>query len=196
MHDLLVRQKESIASMNWKKPPPGENNTLLTIRLEQAKDVSDIRALNMLAFEGDEEANIIDRLRENCDSLLSLVAVESGRIIGHILFSPATIENENGTIRGMGLAPMAVLPAYQRRGVGSQLVERGIEILQQQSVPFVIVLGHPDYYPRFGFRPASRYGIRCQWEGVPDDAFMLLLLDGRYRKQIGGIAKYREEFSL
>jgi putative acetyltransferase len=169
---------------------------MLIIRHEQAADTAEIRALNKLAFESDEEAGIIDRLRENCEQLLSLVAVEDKRIVGHILFSPATITGDNGVTNGMGLAPMAVHPEFQRRGIGSQLVERGLAMLREQALPYVIVLGHPDYYPRFGFVPASRYGIRCQWEGVPDEAFMVLILNEKYHGRLAGIARYREEFSL
>ena len=73
----------------------------------------------------------------------------------------------------MGLAPMAVLPGRQRQGIGSRLVEAGLRILRKQGCPFVIVLGHPGFYPRFGFLPACRYGLTCQWEGVPDEAFIL-----------------------
>jgi putative acetyltransferase len=85
--------------------------------------------------------------------LLSLVAVEKEKIVGHILFSSAIIEGEHGVVKGMGLAPMAVLPEFQRQGIGSQLVKAGIEKLRKTKCPFIIVLGHPEYYPRFGFEP-------------------------------------------
>jgi putative acetyltransferase len=94
----------------------------------------------------------------------------------------------------MGLAPMAVLPEFQRQGVGSGLVQAGIEILRESKCPFIIVLGHPEYYPRFGFEPASRYRIRSQWEGVPDPAFMILWLDKTMTNHVSGVAKYRDEF--
>jgi putative acetyltransferase len=89
---------------------------------------------------------------------------------------------------------MAVLPQYQNRGIGSRLVRVGNERLEQAGVPYIIVLGHAEYYPRFGFRPASRYGVSCQWE-VPDSVFMLLVLDERRMQDVSGEAQYRSEFS-
>ncbi len=169
---------------------------MITIRPEQPTDRAAIRQLNLLAFEGDTEANIVEALRQNCSDLLSLVAEENGEVVGHILFSPLRIETDTGTQHGMALAPMAVKPERQNRGIGTQLVRRGLEALRRNGVPFVIVLGHPGYYPRFGFVPASRQGIRCQWEGVPGEAFMVLLLDESFDGRLAGTACYREEFSL
>lgn len=94
----------------------------------------------------------------------------------------------------MGLAPMAVKPDRQKQGIGSSLVERGLEILREQGCPFVIVLGHPEYYPRFGFERASKYGLLSQWEGVPDEAFMVIVLDQTALESVSGVAKYRAEF--
>jgi putative acetyltransferase len=94
----------------------------------------------------------------------------------------------------MALAPMAVLPEYQRQGIGSALLRTGIEKLKKRQCPFIIVLGHAEYYPRFGFEPASRYGIRSEWE-VPDDAFMILVI-GEFEMRDGvALAKYRPEFA-
>jgi putative acetyltransferase len=169
---------------------------MLQIRHEDVGDIDSIRELNQLAFEGDAEAAIVDGLRDHCNDLLSLVAVIDKRVVGHILFSPATIDTRQGQLHGMGLAPMAVHPEFQHQGVGSQLVEQGMAELRDRGVPFVIVLGHPDYYPRFGFEPASTYGIHCQWEGVPDEAFMVLLLDREIGDKLAGTAYYREEFTL
>jgi putative acetyltransferase len=166
------------------------------IRHEQPQDIEAIHTLNQLAFGGDAEANIVDALRTNCDQLLSLVAVEDEQIIGHILFSPATVETEEGTVTGVGLAPMAVAPEFQRQGFGTKLVEQGLAELCRQGLPFVIVLGHPDYYPRFGFEPAAHFGMRCQWKGVPDEAFMAQILDDKFSGKLSGTAYYREEFSI
>jgi putative acetyltransferase len=169
---------------------------MTVIRAEQSGDIAAIRQLNLLTFDGNTEANIVDALRDNCDELLSLVADQDGEVVGHILFSPLRIETKHGTVHGMGLAPMAVLPEFLNRGIGSQLVERGLDELRQRGVSFVIVLGHPDYYPRFGFVHASQQGIKCQWEGVTDEAFMVLLLDELLDGQLAGSAYYREEFDL
>jgi putative acetyltransferase len=94
----------------------------------------------------------------------------------------------------MGLAPMAVLPSHQRKGIGSRLVRHGLDHLRQSGCPFVIVLGHPEFYPRFGFEPASTYRLVSQWEGVPDAAFMVAVLDPGALPKKGGTARYRDEF--
>jgi putative acetyltransferase len=167
---------------------------MITIREEQPQDIKTIHEVNKLAFGKAQEADIVDKLRQNCDELLSLVAVTQDRVVGHILFSPAVIENRQRMVHGMALAPMAVLPEYQRHGIGSKLVQAGIEKLKNRKYPFIIVLGHAEYYPRFGFKPANRSGIRSEWE-VPDDVFMMLVLNEPYMKGVSGVAKYRPEFA-
>jgi putative acetyltransferase len=164
------------------------------IRDEALHDVEAIRRLNTLAFGQSQEADIVDRLRRNCDELLSLVAVKDDRVVGHILFSPVTIEKDDRRIKGAGLAPMAVLPEYQRQGIGSELVKAGIERLRNMDCPFVIVLGHPEYYSRFGFELASRYGIESDWD-FPDEAFMVLVLDEVRMRGVSDVATYRSEFA-
>jgi putative acetyltransferase len=163
------------------------------IRSEHPADVAAVRAVNDLAFGQSTEGEIVDRLRVACPERLSFVA-EDEDIVGHILFTPATVSSPEGPVTGMGLAPMAVVPERQRQGIGSALVEHGLEFLRSRGCPFVIVLGHPEFYPRFGFERASRYGLRCQWEGVPDQAFMVLVLDRGAMAGIEGVARYREEF--
>lgn len=167
---------------------------MIEIREERPDDTEAIREVNREAFGQAQEAELVERLREKCSDLLSLVAVVEDQIVGHILFSPATIESEGATLQGVALGPMAVLPEYQRRGIGSALVRDGIAGLARTPCPFVIVLGHAAYYPRFGFEVASRHGIRCEWE-VPDEAFMILVLDRAKVEGAKGIAKYRSEFS-
>lgn len=98
-------------------------------------------------------------------------------------------------IEGMGLAPVAVLPEFQNQGIGSELSRRGIEILREMGVPFVIVLGHADYYPRFGFENASRYGIGSQRNGIPDESFMIRILNPDAMEGVSGVARYRDEFN-
>jgi len=167
-----------------------ELRTAVIIREERPSDIPFVRDVNRLAFEQDQEANIVDALRSNGATLLSLVAVLDEAVVGHILYSPAFI----GDVEGAGLAPMAVLPDHQRRGIGSQLVEAGNARLRDRSCPFIIVLGHPGFYPRFGFRPARAMGITCEWD-VPDDVFMIAVLDEQRMHGLSGLARYREEFS-
>ena len=167
---------------------------MVKIRKEQPQDIPLIHQVNKRAFGQILEADLVDRLRRNCNDLLSLVAVVEDEIVGHILFSSVTVEGEETTAEGMALAPMAVLPEYQRQGIGSKLVRAGIARLKSSDCVFVIVLGHADYYPRFGFEPASRYGVRSEWE-VPDDAFMILVLNESVMQGISGVARYRPEFA-
>jgi putative acetyltransferase len=167
---------------------------VLTIRLETPEDAWHVRRVNERAFEQSTEANLVDRLRHACvDAALSIVAEDNG-IVGHILFTPVVVESGSRQIVGMGLAPMAVVPVRQREGIGSTLVTHGLEILRERGCPFVVVVGHPEYYPRFGFEPASRHGLSCQWEGVPDAAFMVLILDADAMRGVAGVARYRPEF--
>jgi putative acetyltransferase len=166
---------------------------MLHVRKEQSGDVAAIRRVNLLAFGQPREARMVDRIRLHCRQAVSLVALEGRKVLGHILFSPAVIRSGSRTLRGMGLAPMAVLPEHQRRGIGSRLVITGLGYLFRKQCPFVIVLGHPDYYPRFGFERAGLYGVRSEWE-VPDEAFMILPLNPSALRGISGIAKYRPEF--
>ena len=163
---------------------------MIEIREERPGDIRAIRDVNRLAFGQDQESNIVDALRSNGAALLSLVATLNGRVVGHIMYSRLSV----GELTGAALGPMAVLPEHQRQGVGSRLIEAGNQKLKDLGYPFVVVLGHANYYPRFGFAPASTYGIKCEWE-VPDDVFMLLVLDRVKMQGVSGLAKYRHEFS-
>ena len=162
----------------------------IEIRHELPDDVAAIRDVNKRAFGQDQEGNIVDALRSNGAALLSLVAALNSEIVGHIMFSPISV----GDATGAALGPRAVLPEQQRTGIGSKLVEAGIRALKDAGYPFIIVLGHTNYYPRFGFVPASRLGICCEWQ-VSDDVFMVLVLDQAKMAGVSGLAKYRHEFS-
>jgi putative acetyltransferase len=163
---------------------------LIEIREERSDDIAAVRDLNRRAFGQDQEANIVDALRANGAALLSLVATVDDRVVGHIMYSPLSV----GDVNGAALGPMAVLPEHQRQGIGSKLVEAGNRKLKDAGCPFIIVVGHAYYYPRFGFRPASEHGIKCEWD-VPNDVFMLLFLDEAKMQGVSGLARYRHQFS-
>jgi putative acetyltransferase len=170
--------------------PPGRG---WRVRLERADDIHAIRAVNLEAFETSLEADLVDALRERAKLILSLVADEDGAIVGHILFSPVSLPGGAET-RIVGLAPMAVLQARQRQGIGSALVREGLERCREMGYDAVVVLGHPAYYPRFGFLPASRFGIGCEYD-VPDEVFMALeLVPGALRGKSGTI-RYHPAFA-
>ena len=164
---------------------------MIEIREERSDDVPAVRDLNRRAFGQDQESNIVDALRTNAAALLSLVATLNGQVVGHIMYSPLSID---GKFEGAALGPMAVLPQCQRQGIGSKLIEAGNRKLKDDGCPFIIVVGHADYYPRFGFKPASEHGIKCEWD-VPDNVFMLLVLDQAKMAGVSGLARYRPEFS-
>jgi putative acetyltransferase len=168
------------------------DNTFI-VRSETPGDRIPVRRVNELAFGRTAEADLVDRLRERCPEALSLVAEAGGEVVGHVLFTPVTVGHGLERTGGMGLAPVAVLTALHKRGIGSSLIRSGIERLKAGGCPYVVVLGHPEYYPRFGFVPASRYGMRCGWD-VPDETFMLLLLDEAVEERLKGMVSYRPEF--
>lgn len=162
---------------------------------ECPQDIPGIRRVNLAAFDGEYEADVVDQLRLNCPSILSMVARHESNIIGHILFSPVRIVQSSGLpVEGMGLGPLAVHPDHQRRGFGSALSRAGLERMKATGQPFVVVLGHPEYYPRFGFREASTYGIKCSFPGVPEEAFMICIFDPGIMGGVSGVAYYRPEF--
>ena len=189
-----MRKASHTAKGLWRIPCPVRPKKMIRIREEQPEDIEAIREVNIRAFGQSQEADLVDNLRQSCNDLLSLVALMENRVAGHIFFSPSRVEAEDRAVQGMGLAPMGVLPEYQRRGIGSELIRSGMATLASRQCPFVIVLGHAAYYPRFGFEPASRYGIRREWD-VPDDAFMIRVFNESEMNDISRIARYRPEFS-
>lgn len=166
----------------------------LIIRREETRDISAIHQVNVLAFTGEGEANLVDQLRARGAGLLSLVAEMHGQVVGHIYFSPVTITTADGTLTAaVGLAPLAVLPAYQNQGIGSKLARAGLDELRQMGHRLVIVLGHAQYYPRFGFKPSLPCGIR--WEHEVDAAhFMVAELQPGALTGVQGVARYQPEF--
>jgi len=170
------------------------NECGVMIRGEAAEDRLAIHRVNALAFERPDEARLVDALREGARPYISLVAVDVERVVGHILFTPVAVESASGTGTALGLAPMAVLPECQRQGIGSRLVREGLAACRRQGHLVVVVLGHPNYYPRFGFVRAATKGLRCEYP-VPDEAFMVAeLVPGALMGQ-GGLVRYRAEFA-
>jgi len=165
---------------------------VIDVRDERPDDLAAIREVNDRAFDQPLEGRIVDALRAHGAVQLSLVAVVDGQVAGHILFSPVT---GDGAAAGVGLGPMAVTPEQQRRGVGAALIDAGLARLRAAGCPFVVVLGHHDYYMRFGFVPASRYGMRCEWD-VPDESFMVHVLDAAATAAAAGQIRYRPEFVM
>ena len=166
----------------------------MIIRLEQQTDRQQIRIINKNAFDTDAEANLVDLLRQSNIPLISLVAEVDNQLIGHILFGPVTLAEQTQACAIAGLAPMAVLPAWQNKGVGSRLVKDGLKHCAEAVYDAVVVLGHPDYYPRFGFVPASRFHIKSEYE-VPDEVFMLKELKQSALKGIKGVVQYHRAFN-
>ncbi|MEG4506976.1 N-acetyltransferase [Microcoleus sp. F6_B4] len=167
----------------------------MNIRTENPEDVEAVRNINIAAFGRENEANLVDRLR-GIASTFSFVAVQSDRIVGHIFFSPVVVEGKcSRNLSILGLAPVAVLPNYQRQGIGTLLVREGLKECGRSGFQAVVVLGHPDFYPRFGFIPASRKNLGCEYD-VPDEAFMVLELESGALQDCSGTVKYRSEFSL
>jgi len=163
------------------------------IRVEEKNDCAAVHTLNSSAFETSAEANLVDALRKEAEPIISLVAEEDNKIVGHIMFSPVTLSG-NPDVNIMGLAPMAVNPKYQRKGIGSALVNAGLEQCKEVGFNAVVVLGHPGYYPRFGFKPSSQFDIECEYD-VPEGVFMVMELLPGYLHGMSGIIRYHEAFS-
>jgi predicted N-acetyltransferase YhbS len=166
------------------------------IRPETASDLDQISNVTRQAFDSSAEVTMIEKLRKGIDFLLqlSLVALKGHQVLGHILFSPIRIVSENGDrTMSLALAPLSVLPEFQRKGVGSALILQGLHTAKDLSYSSVIVLGHADYYPRFGFKPASHWNITCPFPS-PDEAFMALELLPHVLDGVDGVVEYAPAF--
>ncbi|MEM7111559.1 MAG: N-acetyltransferase [Chloroflexota bacterium] len=162
----------------------------MVIRNETEQDWDAIAHVNRLAFGQENEAQLVNALRKNGKATISLVAEDRGEVVGHILFSLVTV-GDNGT--GIALGPLAVHPDWQKQGVGSQLTKAGIVACRRLGFSRLIVLGHPTYYPRFGFVPASRFGVHSEYK-VPDEVFMAQELTTGAFNTCSGLVKYAPEF--
>ena len=164
----------------------------MEIRSQRSADAPSVRAVNLAAFETSTEADLVELLSAQASPLVSLVAEEVGAIVGHILVSPVTLPGQPD-LTIMGLAPMAVVPSCQRRGIGSALVRAGLRDCKQLGFDAIVVLGHAQYYPRFGFQTASRLGLDCEYD-VPDDVFMALELRPGILTGKSGTIQYHPAF--
>ena len=168
---------------------------MVTIRPEKTEDYASVFEVNRLAFSREDEARLVETLRRADDFIpeLSLVAAKDGQIVGHILFSPITIQTEGEYAPALSLAPVAVRPEFQRRGIGSALVRRGLDECLRLGHGIVILIGHPEYYPRFGFSPARAKGLETTYP-VSDEAFMALELVPGALEGIEGAVIYPPAF--
>jgi putative acetyltransferase len=166
-----------------------------SVRVETDADHDAVETIHRAAFGQAEEARIVRALRGSQAFLpeLSLVAEHGGQIVGHILFSKLLIRGEKGDTPGLALAPMAVLPERQGRGIGTELVRRGVDEARRLGHEIVVVLGHPDYYPRFGFTPADDRGVRPPFD-CPREAFLVLELVPGALQGVEGVVEYAPEF--
>jgi putative acetyltransferase len=163
----------------------------MEIRKEERRDFAGVRAVHEAAFPTSTEADLVDALRDT-DAWrddLSIVAVQDGEVVGHLLISVAHLDTGAPIL---ALAPMAVQPARQRQGIGGALVRASLERAAQTGLPLVVVLGHPGYYPKFGFGSASALGIRAPFD-VPDEAWMAMRLPG-WGPEVAGTVVYPPAF--
>ncbi len=168
---------------------------MTTIRPETAEDYAAIREVNALAFGREVEARLVENLRRLPDFILelSLVAVEGGRVVGHILFSPLVVETKDGSVPALALGTLAVRPESQNQGIGSELVLDGLERCRSLGHRTVVVVGHANYYPRFGFSPARALGLEAPFP-VPDEAFLALELVPGALDGVAGMVRYPPPF--
>jgi putative acetyltransferase len=160
---------------------------------EDSEELSVIHSINEVAFGSQYEAELVDKLRTEGAVLFALVAEIQERIVGHILFSRMSIETSDGSIPATALAPMAVLPEHQRRGIGGRLVRHGLNLLHEQGERIVIVVGHPNYYPRFGFSSEKAHALESPF---PKDAFMAMELSPGALDGVRGCVRYPAAFKI
>ena len=165
---------------------------MLTTRPEAPSDHEAIARVIRDAFGGEDEVRLVDNLRDSGHLLLSMVAEEDGAIVGHIAYSPMTVDSDTASYNAICLAPLAVTPSRQKQGVGGDLMRASLDELRATSGGAVFLLGHPSYYPRFGFRPAREFGIHYQDDR---DAFMALELTPGALDNVTGTAHFSPEFA-
>jgi putative acetyltransferase len=167
---------------------------MVHVRPETSADHEVVYQVTHQAFGRGDEADLVEELRPDAHPHVSLVAEVEARVVGHIFFSPVEIRSGARSVSAMGLGPMAVLPERQRQGIGKQLVREGLEACRRQGVEAVVVLGPPNYYPRFGFRPAADFGLRSEYD-VPEAAFMAVELTEDALRAVEGEVRYHPAFA-
>jgi putative acetyltransferase len=165
----------------------------MVLRPETEADRAAVRAVNEAAFGTSTEADLVEALHRKALRLVSLIAEADGEVIGHIVFSPVSLV-EHAHLNVMALGPMAVVPDRQRKGIGSALVREGLARCKDLGCLAVVVVGHADYYPRFGFAPASRYGLQCEYD-LPDEVFMVAELEAGALRGAAGLVRYDSAFA-
>jgi len=172
----------------------------ITIRQEQSSDYKFTenvvqKAFANMEFSDKTEHELVDRLRKTNTFIpqLSIVAVVNDEVIGHILLTKIKIINVDQSTESLGLAPVSVLPEYQNKGIGKLLINTAFEKAKELGYKSVVVLGHPDYYPQFGFKKASSWKIKAPFE-VPDDAFMAFELSDNALSNVSGVVEYSSAF--
>jgi putative acetyltransferase len=168
---------------------------MIKIQPEKDEDYTAIHGIYVLAFGRENEARLIENLRKSPDFIpgLSLVAVKDKMIVGHILFSRIAIQTKTGSFPALSLAPMAVHPEFQKQGIGSKLIRQGLVRCRKLGHKIVVVVGHPNYYPRFGFTSARAKGLEAPFP-VPDKAFMVVELTAGALNTITGMVIFPTEF--
>jgi len=171
----------------------GNKKAMIKIRTECPEDLKKIRHVYIEAFETETEAELVEALRDSGIPIISLVAEYKGELSGHIMFSPMTLDGKPEILLA-ALAPLAVLPEHQRKGIGSRLVNEGIPHCRTSEYSCIVVLGWPEFYPRFGFTPSTKYGIKTEYD-VPEEVFMVLMLTDDAAVDYSGTAKYHQVFN-
>ena len=166
---------------------------MIDVRPETAADFEPIREVLLDAFPEPLEADLVEALRQDAEGCISLVAEEAGQIVGHIMFSPVTLEEKTVVYKMAGLAPMAVRSSHQNKGIGSKLVEEGLKVCLAEGYRVVVVLGHPEYYPRFGFEVSTQFGLKSQYD-VPEEVFMAQVLGDTTVPDLAGTIVYHACF--
>ena len=185
----FVRRGEERNTIN---EPAEMSKIIIEIRQARPEDSTALGRVHLVAFGGPVEAKLVQLISERKKALITLVAVSDGRVVGHILFSRVTIANSPDIFNAVGLAPVAVLPEFQRKGIGSALIREGLERCKQAGYHAVVLIGDPAYYSRFGFVRAADFGLQNEY-GVHDEFMALPLHDGAL-DGISGMVKYLPEF--